>query len=90
MYNVGIIQYPVLVMFKAVGIFVFFIETTGRVRDYDNWRRFLSPSMPVRELHVQYGIDLLPKQRQDSDISCLIRHLAFYFASTLGALWIVI
>ncbi|XP_073953941.1 uncharacterized protein isoform X2 [Choristoneura fumiferana] len=56
-----------------------------RVRDYDNWRRFLSPSMPVRELHLQYGIDLLPEQRQDSDISCLIRHLAFHFASTLGS-----
>ncbi|KAI8430854.1 hypothetical protein MSG28_001000 [Choristoneura fumiferana] len=57
-----------------------------RVRDYDNWRRFLSPSMPVRELHLQYGIDLLPEQRQDSDISCLIRHLAFHFASTLVTL----
>ncbi|KOB76510.1 Uncharacterized protein OBRU01_01738 [Operophtera brumata] len=38
-----------------------------RIRDYDNVRRFLVPSIPLREIHLQLGIDLKIKQRQDSD-----------------------
>lgn len=58
--------------------------STDRVRDYDNIRRFLTPSIPLRETHMQYGIDLDIKQRQDSDLSCFVRHIAFRYASTLG------
>ncbi|XP_048004336.1 uncharacterized protein LOC125240485 [Leguminivora glycinivorella] len=57
-----------------------------RVRDYDNIRRFLSPSIPLREAHFQLGIDLTQTQRQDSDVSCIVRHLAYNYASTLAAL----
>ncbi|KAG6449157.1 hypothetical protein O3G_MSEX005887 [Manduca sexta] len=53
------------------------------IRDYDNARRFLSPSIPLREIHLQYGIDLTMKQRQDSDTSCFFRHIGFYFANSL-------
>ncbi|CAB3225624.1 unnamed protein product, partial [Arctia plantaginis] len=54
-----------------------------RVRDYDNVRRFLSPSMCIREVHLQLGIDLKMKQRQDSDISCFVRHIAYRYADTM-------
>lgn len=57
---------------------------TDRVRDYDNIRRFLTPSIPLRETHMQYGIDLDIKQRQHSDISCFVRHVAFRYTATLG------
>nr|XP_049695651.1 uncharacterized protein LOC110374236 [Helicoverpa armigera] len=59
-------------------LFAFF-----RIRDYDNVRRFLTPSIPLREVHLQYGIDLKMQQRQDSDVSCFIRHLAYRYANTL-------
>uniref|UniRef100_A0A2A4J0X2 F-box domain-containing protein n=1 Tax=Heliothis virescens TaxID=7102 RepID=A0A2A4J0X2_HELVI len=54
-----------------------------RIRDYDNVRRFLTPSIPLREVHLQYGIDLKMQQRQDSDLSCFIRHLAYRYANSL-------
>ncbi|KAJ0183841.1 hypothetical protein K1T71_000264 [Dendrolimus kikuchii] len=57
-----------------------------RIRDYDNIRRFLTPSIPLRETHLQLGIDLKKRQRQDSDLSCFFRHLAYQYASTLGTL----
>ncbi|XP_075990813.1 uncharacterized protein LOC142986280 [Anticarsia gemmatalis] len=57
-----------------------------RIRDYDNIRRFLTPSMALREVHLQFGIDLKMRQRQDSDISCFVRHMAFHYADTLVTL----
>ncbi|XP_052746776.1 uncharacterized protein LOC112047839 [Bicyclus anynana] len=57
-----------------------------RIRDYDNVRRFLTPSIPLREVHLQYGIDLNITQRQDSDVSYFIRHLAYRYADTLVTL----
>ncbi|XP_059055170.1 uncharacterized protein LOC131849184 isoform X2 [Achroia grisella] len=59
---------------------------TVRVRDYDNVRRFLTPSMPLREVHLQLGIDLKMEQRQDSDVSCFVRYLGFHYSSTLVTL----
>lgn len=63
-----------------------FSPKTVRIRDYDNVRRFLTPSIPLRETHLQFGIDLHVKQRQDSDLSCFIRHLGYRYADTLGKL----
>ncbi|XP_063838118.1 uncharacterized protein LOC135087208 [Ostrinia nubilalis] len=57
-----------------------------RIRDYDNVRRFLTPSIPLRETHLQLGIDMKMKQRQDSDLSCFIRHVAFRYAHNLVTL----
>lgn len=57
---------------------------TVRIRDYDNVRRFLTPSIPLRETHLEMGIDLKMKQRQDSDLSCFIRHVAYRYAHNLG------
>ncbi|KAL4717440.1 hypothetical protein ACJJTC_000589 [Scirpophaga incertulas] len=57
-----------------------------RIRDYDNVRRFLSPSIPLREVHLTYGIDLKTKQRQDSDLSCFIRHVTHYYGHILVTL----
>ncbi|CAK1554989.1 unnamed protein product [Leptosia nina] len=57
-----------------------------RVRDYDNIRRFLTPSIPLRETHLQYGIDMYKSQRQDSDLSCFVRHIAGRYGSTLVTL----
>ncbi|XP_039764192.1 uncharacterized protein LOC120636689 isoform X2 [Pararge aegeria] len=57
-----------------------------RIRDYDNIRRFLTPSLPLRETHLQLGIDLNVTQRQDSDISCFIRYLGYRYADTLVTL----
>ncbi|XP_072930374.1 uncharacterized protein [Epargyreus clarus] len=54
-----------------------------RIYEYDTVRRFLTPSMPLRETHLQLGIDLQPAQRQHSDLSCFMRHLAYRFANTL-------
>ncbi|XP_050683721.1 uncharacterized protein LOC126978727 isoform X3 [Leptidea sinapis] len=55
-----------------------------RIRDYDNLRRFISPSIPLRETHLQYGIDLKYSQRQDSDLTSFVRHIAWRYADTLG------
>ncbi|CAF4752393.1 unnamed protein product [Pieris macdunnoughi] len=57
-----------------------------RIRDYDNIRRFLTPSIPLRETHLQFGIDLFKQQRQDSDLSCFIRHIAWRYGDTLVTL----
>ncbi|XP_045784259.1 uncharacterized protein LOC123880265 isoform X2 [Maniola jurtina] len=57
-----------------------------RIQDYDNVRRFLTPSIPLRESHLQLGIDLNISQRQDSDLSCFIRHLGCRYADTLVTL----
>ncbi|CAG9558432.1 unnamed protein product [Danaus chrysippus] len=57
-----------------------------RIRDYDNVRRFLTPSLPLREVHLQLGIDLELTQRQDSDLSCFMRLLGYYYANTLVTL----
>ncbi|XP_064076357.1 uncharacterized protein LOC113401895 [Vanessa tameamea] len=57
-----------------------------RIRDYDNFQRFLTPSMPLREVHLQLGIDLKTTQRQDSDIGCFMRMLAYRYASNLVTL----
>nr|XP_013189248.1 unnamed protein product [Amyelois transitella] len=57
-----------------------------RIRDYDNIRRFLTPSIPLREVHLQLGIDLKMRQRQDSDVSCFVRHMAFRYSDTLVTL----
>ncbi|KAM3968704.1 uncharacterized protein ACR2FA_013001 [Aphomia sociella] len=57
-----------------------------RVRDYDNVRRFLTPSIPLREVHLQLGIDLNMQQRQDSDVSCFIRHISYRYCDTLVTL----
>ncbi|CAH0578163.1 unnamed protein product [Chrysodeixis includens] len=54
-----------------------------RTRNYDDVRRFLTPSMPLREVHLQLGIDLLMEQRQDSDLSCFIRYVAYRYMDTL-------
>ncbi|KAJ2954363.1 hypothetical protein O0L34_g2625 [Tuta absoluta] len=59
-------------------LFVFY-----RIRDYDDVRRFLSPSIPMHEIHLQFGIDLKMKQRQDSDVSCFVRHIAYQYANAL-------
>ncbi|KAJ8737192.1 hypothetical protein PYW07_000463 [Mythimna separata] len=59
-------------------LFAFF-----RIRDYDNVRRFLTPSIPLREVHLQLGIDLKMQQRQDSDLSCFVRHIAYRYAHSL-------
>ncbi|XP_028174213.1 uncharacterized protein LOC114362855 [Ostrinia furnacalis] len=61
-------------------------EENLRIRDYDNVRRFLTPSIPLRETHLQLGIDMKMKQRQDSDLSCFIRHVAFRYAHNLVTL----
>ncbi|XP_063547651.1 uncharacterized protein LOC134755103 [Cydia strobilella] len=65
---------------------LYLLMTFCRIRNYDDIRRFLSPSIPLREAHFQLGIDLTQSKRQDSDVSCLVRHLAFNYASTLAAL----
>ncbi|CAH2103568.1 unnamed protein product [Euphydryas editha] len=39
--------------------------------------------MPLREVHLQLGIDLKTTQRQDSDISCFMRLLTHRYASIL-------
>nr|XP_034839216.1 uncharacterized protein LOC117995323 [Maniola hyperantus] len=57
-----------------------------RIQDYDNVRRFLTPSIPLREAHLQLGIDIHVSQRQDSDLSCFIRHLGYRYADTLVTL----
>ncbi|XP_045489814.1 uncharacterized protein LOC123690427 [Pieris rapae] len=57
-----------------------------RIRDYDNIRRFLTPSIPLRETHLQFAIDLFKRQRQDSDLSCFIRHIAWRYGDTLVTL----
>ncbi|XP_050683720.1 uncharacterized protein LOC126978727 isoform X2 [Leptidea sinapis] len=57
-----------------------------RIRDYDNLRRFISPSIPLRETHLQYGIDLKYSQRQDSDLTSFVRHIAWRYADTLVTL----
>lgn len=57
-----------------------------QICDYDNVRRFLTPSIPLREVHLQLGIYLKIHQRQDSDLSCFFRHLAFHYGSTLVTL----
>ncbi|XP_052752671.1 uncharacterized protein LOC128201080 [Galleria mellonella] len=57
-----------------------------RVRDYDNVRRFLSPSIPLREVHLQFGIDLKMERRQNSDISCFIHYISFRYSNTLVTL----
>ncbi|XP_048488451.1 uncharacterized protein LOC105382709 [Plutella xylostella] len=54
-----------------------------RIRDYDNARRFLSPSMPVREVHLELGVDVLEQQRQHSDPDCLARHVAYQYGHSL-------
>ncbi|CAH1647626.1 unnamed protein product [Spodoptera littoralis] len=56
------------------------------IRDYDNVRRFLTPSIPLREVHLQFGIDMYKVQRQDSDISCFVRHIAYRYANNLVTL----
>ncbi|XP_049885757.1 neuralized-like protein 4 [Pectinophora gossypiella] len=65
---------------------LFLFMAFHRIRDYDNIRRFLTPSIPLRETHMQFGMDLNIKQRQDSDISCFVRHIAYQYASTLVTL----
>ncbi|CAH0716170.1 unnamed protein product, partial [Brenthis ino] len=57
-----------------------------RIREYDNIRRFLTPSMPLREVHLEHGVDLSIAQRQDSDISCFMRVLAYHYAANLVTL----
>ncbi|CAH0684461.1 unnamed protein product [Chilo suppressalis] len=57
-----------------------------RIRDYNNIRRFLSPSLPLREVHLQLGIDLKTRQREDSDLTCFFQHMAFHFGNNLGTL----
>ncbi|XP_035458360.1 uncharacterized protein LOC118281737 isoform X1 [Spodoptera frugiperda] len=53
------------------------------IRDYDHVRRFLTPSIPLREVHLQFGIDMNYAQRQDSDISCFVRHIAYRYGNNL-------
>lgn len=40
--------------------------------------------MPLREVHLEHGVDLSIAQQQDSDISCFMRMLAYRYAANLG------
>ncbi|CAK1588779.1 unnamed protein product [Parnassius mnemosyne] len=54
-----------------------------RVRDYDFIRRFLSPSVPLKEVHLHQGIRL---EGEDFDASSFVRLIAGHFASSLVTL----
>ncbi|CAG4955071.1 unnamed protein product [Colias eurytheme] len=56
-----------------------------RIREYDNVRRFLSPSAPLREAHLQRGLELR-RAGPASDLSCFVRHVAYRYGDTLVTL----
>ncbi|XP_038216810.1 uncharacterized protein LOC119835846 [Zerene cesonia] len=56
-----------------------------RIREYDNVRRFLSPSVPLREVHLQRGLELC-RGAPDSDLTCFVRHVAYRYGDTLVTL----
>ncbi|XP_045542192.1 uncharacterized protein LOC106717036 [Papilio machaon] len=54
-----------------------------RMSEYEHVRRFLSPSLPLREAHLHNGTRL---RGAHLDLDSFLRHVAYYYASTLVTL----
>lgn len=52
-----------------------------RMTSYEHVRRFLSPSVPLREAHLHNGTRLTGDHL---DVDSFLKHIVFYYASTLG------